>query len=465
MQVNFYTLYKRVNSTKQPDGDGLIVNCELKQPCSVLNPVLIISGAYTIANYNYCYISAWKKYYFITDTTIMTGGRYECACTCDELASWKDSIGRYHCFVERAASSYNTLIRDQLLSSTTDVVKNTIINSDLSSDYEPLGGFYVMRTVGGGAQGSTTGITSYCLTVSQVRGVLAFMFNDGNFSDVLSDATVKSFFNPFQYIVDLKWVPLDYDAYSEGLLTSENVKFGWWESDVSAKIITSGFAGRYFYCDSITLPDNIYSDWRAHSDIFSQYTVYLPGVGTVSVSAQDAAEGLCCRYDMDITTGETQCALYTGHMTNGTNVTGSLIGTYTTTMGVPIQIGQLDSSLGQVAGDFGSMIASAFHGNILGAITGGISAVQDGLSPSKSLNGTVGARYILLSNKQISVSLNNLGAAAYPTTVAGRPLCQNVQLSTLSGFIKCGEASIDIGGYQQEKDTVNAYLNGGFYYE
>lgn len=465
MQVNFYTLYKRINSTKQPSGNPVTIDCQLKQPCSVLNPILIISGSDTIVTHNYCYIPEWKKYYFITDTTTMTGGRYEVSCTCDEMASWKDSIGRYTCFIERSASSYNTLIRDPLLSSTTQIINSKIVNSDLSEDFEPLGGFYVLRTVGGGAQSSSTGITSYCLSGSQLRGVLAFMFTESNFSDVLSDSTVKSFFNPFQYIVDLKWIPLNYDNYAESLLTSENVKFGWWESDVNAKIITSGFAGSYFYCDSITLPANSYSDWRRYSDIFSQYTVYLPGVGTIPVSAQDTAEGLCVRYDFDITTGICQCALYSGHLTDGTGVTGCLIGTYTTTMGVPIQIGQLDSGMLDVVSDIGSAIGSAFRGNILGTISEGISAVQDGLSPTKSLNGTVGARYILLGNKQISVSLNNLGSAAYPTTVAGRMLCQTVQISTLSGYIKCGNASIDIGGYAGEKDTVNGYLNGGFYYE
>lgn len=465
MQVNFYRLYKRINSTKRPETVLATLDCQLKEPCSILSPSLIVSIDETITAYNYCYIDLWKKYYFITDTTVLTGGRYQVDLTCDELASWKESIGKYTCFVERAASSYNALIRDPLLSSTTQIVNSKIINSSLSDDFEPMGGFYVLRTVGGGTQSSSTGITSYCISGAQLRGVLAFMFTESNYSDVLSDSTVKSFFNPFQYIVDLKWVPLNYDTYSESLLTSENVKFGWWESDVNAKIITSGFAGRYFYCDSITLPDNTYSDWRRYSDIFSQYTVYLPGVGTIPVSAQDTAEGLCVRYDFDITTGICQCALYSGHLTNGESVTGCLIGTYTTTMGVPIQIGQLNSSMLDVVSDIGSAIGSIFRGNIMGTVAQSISAVQDGLSPSKSLNGTVGARYILLGNKQISVSLNNLGSAAYPTTVAGRMLCQNVQLSTLSGYIKCGNASIDIGGYSGEKETVNGYLNGGFYYE
>lgn len=464
MLVNFYTFYKRINSTKQPEGDGLQLECQLKESCSVLTPVIITSGSGTITDYNYVYIQKWKKYYFITDTTILTGNRYEVALSCDELASWKNSIGRYTCFVERAASSYNSRIRDNLLSSTTNIVNSVIASSDLSSHFEPLGGFYVMRTVGGGSQ-STTGITSYCLTASQVRGVLSFMFTESNFTDVISDATVKSFFNPFQYIVDLKWLPLNYDDYSATLLTEENVKFGWWESDVTGKIITSGFAGQHFQCDSITLPGNSYSDWRRYSDSFSDYNIYLPGIGTLDLSAQETAEGLCCRYDIDITTGICQCSLYSGSMTDGENPTGVLIATYTSTVGVPIQLGQLDSSMLNVISDMGGALKSAITGNIFGAISSGISAVQDGLNPSKSVNGTVGARYILLQNQKILVTLNNLGSAAYPTTVAGRPLCQNVQLSTLSGFIQCGGASIDIGGYQGEKDTVNGYLNGGFYYE
>lgn len=464
MQVNFYKFAKRINSTKQPTSDPLTLDCQLKEPCDVLNPSFIISTYQTIADYNYIYVYGWRKYYFITDTTILTGGRYEVSCTCDELASWKDSIGRYTCFVERAASSYNARIRDGLLSSTTNIVNSTISESELSSHFEPLGGFYVMRTVGAGAA-SSTGITSYCLTGSQVRGVLSFMFTENNFTDIISDATVKSFFNPFQYIVDLKWLPLNYDDFTETLLTEETVKFGWWESDVTGKIITSAFAGQHFQCDSIALPSNSYSDWRRYADDFSSYNIYLPGIGTINLSAQETAEGLCCRYDVDITTGTCQCSLYSGSMTDGENPTGVLIATYNSTLGVPIQLGQMESGLTDVVSDFGGLIKSALTGNLFGAVEQGISAVQDGLNPQKSVNGTVGARYILLQNQKILVTLNNLGAAAYPTIVAGRPLCQNVQLSTLSGYIKCGNASIDIGGYAQEKETVNGYLNGGFYYE
>ena len=56
-------------------------------------------------------------------------------------------------------------------------------------------------------------------------------------------------------------------------------------------------------------------------------------------------------------------------------------------------------------------------------------------------------------------------SAEFATNVNGRPLCKNVQLSTLSGYIQCAGASVDIPGFAGDKEAVNNALNGGFYYE
>ena len=50
-------------------------------------------------------------------------------------------------------------------------------------------------------------------------------------------------------------------------------------------------------------------------------------------------------------------------------------------------------------------------------------------------------------------------------TELGRPLCQLKQINTLSGFILCSGADVQITGTQEEAIKVNGYMNTGFFYE
>jgi hypothetical protein len=47
----------------------------------------------------------------------------------------------------------------------------------------------------------------------------------------------------------------------------------------------------------------------------------------------------------------------------------------------------------------------------------------------------------------------------------GRPLCEVKRIDTLSGFIKCGEATVDYPCFLSEKKEVYNYLRQGFFYE
>ena len=53
----------------------------------------------------------------------------------------------------------------------------------------------------------------------------------------------------------------------------------------------------------------------------------------------------------------------------------------------------------------------------------------------------------------------------YYVAQRGRPLCQTLQLSSLSGYIQCEGASVSGSMTDHERDEINAFLNSGFYYE
>lgn len=50
-------------------------------------------------------------------------------------------------------------------------------------------------------------------------------------------------------------------------------------------------------------------------------------------------------------------------------------------------------------------------------------------------------------------------------TDKGRPLCKTKVINTLSGYLKCSDASIESGLTKEENDTIEAYMNGGVFYE
>ena len=65
---------------------------ELRNQTSVLNPTIRIESADNISGYNYCYISAFGRYYYITDIVSVRTNCWVVSLRCDVLMSYKDEI-------------------------------------------------------------------------------------------------------------------------------------------------------------------------------------------------------------------------------------------------------------------------------------------------------------------------------------------------------------------------------------
>lgn len=91
------------------------VDCTIKDSADVSNPNIIIKSLAdnVLANINYAHISVWGRYYYITNVTVLTGGRVELALKCDVLMSFKDSIRNATAFVTRNEQNYDRLIPDE----------------------------------------------------------------------------------------------------------------------------------------------------------------------------------------------------------------------------------------------------------------------------------------------------------------------------------------------------------------
>lgn len=68
------------------------VSCNVKEPISVINPVVVLSFDVETLKANYAYIPDYKRYYYIDDIIPLTGGRIELHLSVDVLYSFKDDI-------------------------------------------------------------------------------------------------------------------------------------------------------------------------------------------------------------------------------------------------------------------------------------------------------------------------------------------------------------------------------------
>lgn len=449
MNITLYSGFsKRINSTRQPGG-GESRSVVLKENTSIERPTFILSGP--LPNYNYAEFDG--RYYYVDDIVSIAHDLYELSCSIDYLATYKSEIGSYNCFVERSSSKYNVYINDGAVSAEQRLIAEQIATTPATS-YDTTG-CYIVRVVG--KDSADGGVATYAMDISGLQSLLSYCFDENNFTDEIVDQLVKTFFNPFQYIVSVMWFPIAKSSISG---SASSVKLGWWEISGDFTLISSSGITELV---SLSIPANYYADYRAYHPNFTQVTLQIPGTGAINLDPTLLSEGsIWCETVIDYITGDanTSIAKYVGGVRRGT------VATIAGKWGVPVTIGQLQSIVGGITQVAGNVIGLAMGsdnpgGNIIGAVEG----VKNILSPTPSVLGGAGNKQSLKIKSSYSVSIRNYGSGELATSVYGRPCCKNLTLSSIPGYIKCANASVPIPSLGKDRDIVNSYLNNGFYYE
>lgn len=79
------------NAINKAISNQVTLSGTLKSDCSVISPSFVINAVNPSA-YNYCYIAAFNRYYFISDITSVRNGLWRIDCSVDVLMSYKDEI-------------------------------------------------------------------------------------------------------------------------------------------------------------------------------------------------------------------------------------------------------------------------------------------------------------------------------------------------------------------------------------
>lgn len=77
------------------------VSCYCKEPVDYFNPTFVLDYTVNYNSYNYCYVPAWNKYYFINSIVLAQGGKSVIQCTEDVLKTFETELLQVKGTVER----------------------------------------------------------------------------------------------------------------------------------------------------------------------------------------------------------------------------------------------------------------------------------------------------------------------------------------------------------------------------
>ena len=499
MQIVFYSGFnKKKNSTKKPAAGqtSITLTGTLKENCSILNPVVEIkrvTGDVVPQGFTYAYISSFNRYYFVTDWT-WREPFWECRMTVDVLASWKTQIGQQTEYILRTDTTDDTIyspwICDVAYPGSSYYTKEQTLfpNYPFSAAYTGgvAAGTYILGIISGDTSSRSVGaITYYAMTATQFAGLKGILFGDGNLvvmglaeydgNDLLPLVTdmslemTKTMYNPYQYVASCMWFPISIsDIDAKELVTS--IKLGWWSYPTSAYIVNAQYI---LFGQHATPPAHPQAATRGkylnHAPYTRRKLLGVAGEQPVDCSFIGEHDNIALTWNVDLISG--QCRLdvfvYNSEQQNATNYR---IMQRDFLIGVPIQ-------LAQIATDYlGAAVAA------IDATAGVMSAVRH-LDPGAALSASANGVYNTLNasmpqmvtsgaNGSFLVCNNGIGLLSefvFPTDEdihhKGRPVCRNIQINTLSGYILCAEGDFDISCMDEERSAISDFLTSGFFWE
>lgn len=463
-KINLYTFAKDSNSTAQPAGTGNELNCNILTPADITAPVVEIAASDPTA-YNYAYISAFHRYYFIEGMIYMEG-LWQLQLKCDVLATYKSAIGAESLYVLRAASSYDGEIRDNYYPITGDIDYSSQAESPFPG-YTYATGCYILNIMGTTTSGSTT---LYQLTPDNFRLLVEELYTaiDGfQLADVVKSVVQKFGGNPTQLISGAMWFPMDFMETG----TDVAIKIGSWTSSTAVgKLVTQPIKSLPGFNPTIAAHPQVSARGRyLNLAPYSKYQLYIPTIGIIDLDTSQlmGINKIYVTRHIDAFTGQMTCIVETDpdNVSDPNHYLAVLNGQW----GVPVSLngnnngGSLIGGAVATAGAVAGAIATGGASAIIGAATAGIGTIADAIGGASSSSAVGGSITAMLEPMRLDTTFFYVTDA--DNTHNGRPLMQVKTISSLSGFIQVQKGDVPIAGTQAEADEIRALLEGGFYYE
>ena len=100
------------------------VSATAKGEINIISPTLILE--YFSTDFNYCYISDFKRYYFVNSITLLTGQRVQINLSVDVLMTYKEEIKNLTVNVLRYENIEPTFLSDSRIPLFSDTIQKVI---------------------------------------------------------------------------------------------------------------------------------------------------------------------------------------------------------------------------------------------------------------------------------------------------------------------------------------------------
>lgn len=455
MTITLYSFIKRENSTARPSA-GTSFDGQIRFDCTIVSPSVVFS-AQNLSGYNYAYIPAFSRWYFIRNWSF-SDGLWIAEMECDTLATYRDQIGASEQYIIRSSAEYDTYITDTYYPAKTD--KTVITEESYQQPWYPKvnSDSYVVGIVGDNTKNGTGAVSYFWMTPgqfkalgNQIMGDISYMGD--NFGTDITLDFLKTQINPFQYVVSCKRYPFS----PTGELTGQ-INLGWWPiSAVAVKIEGTKTVRGVFTCDVPKHPKQARGKYL-NAGPFARYTLYIPCFGQIPLPADIMAniDVLYVYADVDIITGEAILRVCT------TGGPADTIYKSSAMVGADVQLGQISqNNIGAVGGAIGA-IGSAFSLNMAG-YAGSLASATEAMTPQLQTAGTNGSFADFYNRAQLVGEFFDV--ADDDNANHGKPLCKVRTIRTIPGFVMCEKPDIAITGTAEEARTIKSYMEGGFFFE
>ena len=483
---------KKLNSTSQ-SFSGTQLSCKLKNPTSLHDPVFEVQGLTDGSFYNYA--SYGSRYYWVDDVIQITNAISEVHCHLDPLATFKSAItGTSALVIYGDSTNWSKLIDDTRLQPEMRYATQTIGNANMFGLTPNNTGCVAMTftsttSVDWMTQASSlagTGVHTALMSVEEMRkcigdltgfdpgqgitgsGLLEMLEAFGRVIQSLGGGSIAD------YIQRIIWLPFKLSDIVSA--TGATYRLGMFIGGVLAD-----------QCNWYDVnPGNIYShdgnftiDWSTltsgndflKNERWISMQVYTPG-GYQEIPAYcfKYANTLYYRTTFSITDGSWNMRLSADsnmHETLTTfsgNISVDLLGTVNlgndftgqiADMGASFVGGAVGMGVGNLAGISGALPQTNFNCRSASGSFSGASSIFLTSTP---------AAMIVYATCYIPYMLNDY--ASYCSRY-GYPCNKYLTLSSVSGYCQCAGASVNgaSGATEGDLQTINSYLNSGFYIE
>lgn len=487
MIVNFYhreIFSKRLNSTKTVPADvapSLSTQCTLKQPTNITNPQIIITFATSVEpNFFYCVIPELNRKYFVKSCESLLGNQWLFTLHVDVLGTYGVELSATTEYVLRAANAPVSHLIDNQVPIYADSTVQKIAANRIFTD-QTSNGMYVVGLSCANAQGALSGgsVNYYCIGSNAMVSVMRQIFNPslyytGISISEMSEQLFKALFNPGQYIQSVRWFP--FQTIPNGATAASSIDIGYWSFPVTngAGIANSAYVINNTSYVTLTgnaqLPNHPSVDSYPFANYapYSKRIIHYPPFGDISLDDPRfiSQDGINASYYMlcDLISGQGHLVMFAGANFD------TYVSKHSCQIGVPVAYTTFHTPSQELNREnVGKGVAAAAFtdiGNMFGGdVSTLIGKVGNGLLTSSVIalsGGSAGDAAQYADNPYIVSIFKNLGSI--DVQHMGKPLMENRQLSTISGFCSCYDCDF-VCPTTEETNELQSLVKSGFYAE